>query len=235
MGELTITDNGEADRRQSALPAERLSVVDGILLYRSPDLRRGWLANHIREKRHGNITYFNVNRHINPTNVCVAHCKLCAFGRDLECSRRLHFRTRRNLPARRTRCSRRRHRISHRPPPASRSTFDYYLEMVRGRKQRCPTIHRKAFTMVEVHFFSRIAKISVEEVLQKMKGSRRGLLPRRRRRFSIRVCARLSAITKPADRCGSTPRERLIRPGYTPTPPCSTATSRPKKSASITL
>jgi len=41
----------------------------------------GWLANYVREKRHGNVTYFNVNRHIT-TNVCVAHCKLCAFGRD---------------------------------------------------------------------------------------------------------------------------------------------------------
>ncbi len=48
-------------------------------------------------------------------------------------------------------------------------TFDHYLEMVRGLKKRCPGIHLKAFTMVEVHFFSRIAKISVEEVLQKMK------------------------------------------------------------------
>jgi len=42
----------------------------------------GWLANHVREKKHGNVTYYNVNRHINPTNICVAHCKLCAFGRD---------------------------------------------------------------------------------------------------------------------------------------------------------
>jgi aminodeoxyfutalosine synthase len=48
-------------------------------------------------------------------------------------------------------------------------SFEHYLEMVRGLKQRCPTVHLKAFTMVEVHFFSRIAKISVEEVLQKMK------------------------------------------------------------------
>ena len=41
----------------------------------------GWLANHVRERMHGDLTYFNVNRHINPTNVCVAACKLCAFGR----------------------------------------------------------------------------------------------------------------------------------------------------------
>ncbi len=65
------------------LSGERPSLDDGIALYRSPDLLAvGWLANHGREQRHGNVCYFNVNRHINPTNVCVAHCKLCAFGRS---------------------------------------------------------------------------------------------------------------------------------------------------------
>src|SRR5919109_262593 len=51
-------------------------------LYRSLDiLAVGWLANRVREDMHGNRAYFNVNRHINPTNVCVAACRLCAFGR----------------------------------------------------------------------------------------------------------------------------------------------------------
>ena len=64
------------------LAGERLSFEDGVALYRSPDLLAlGWLANQVREKHHGDVCYFNVNRHINPTNVCVAHCKLCAFGR----------------------------------------------------------------------------------------------------------------------------------------------------------
>ena len=62
---------------------ERLSFDDGVTLYRSPDLLSvGWMANRVREERHGDLCYFNINRHINPTNVCVAHCKLCAFGRD---------------------------------------------------------------------------------------------------------------------------------------------------------
>src|ERR1700761_6675870 len=61
---------------------ERLSFDDAVTLYRSADiLAIGWLANHVRERLHGNVTYFNVNRHINPTNVCVAACRLCAFGR----------------------------------------------------------------------------------------------------------------------------------------------------------
>jgi aminodeoxyfutalosine synthase len=48
-------------------------------------------------------------------------------------------------------------------------TFDHYLEMVRGLKQRCPSVHIKAFTMVEVHYFARIAKLSIEDTLRKMK------------------------------------------------------------------
>ena len=64
------------------LAGERLDFNDGLALYGSPDvLAVGWLANHVRERLHGDVTYFNVNRHINPTNVCVAACKLCAFGR----------------------------------------------------------------------------------------------------------------------------------------------------------
>ena len=83
MSKLTITDQRLKPIADKVLTGERLSVQDGIALYRSPDLLAvGWLANHVREKRHANVTYFNVNRHINPTNVCVAHCKLCAFGRD---------------------------------------------------------------------------------------------------------------------------------------------------------
>jgi aminodeoxyfutalosine synthase len=64
------------------LAGERLDFNDGLVLYGSWDvLAVGWLANHVRERMHGDVTYFNVNRHINPTNVCVANCRLCAFGR----------------------------------------------------------------------------------------------------------------------------------------------------------
>ncbi|MBV9612042.1 MAG: aminofutalosine synthase MqnE, partial [Acidobacteriaceae bacterium] len=61
---------------------ERLSYEDGVTMYRSHDiLALGYLANQVRERMHGDITYFNVNRHINPTDVCVASCRLCAFGK----------------------------------------------------------------------------------------------------------------------------------------------------------
>ncbi|PYX66745.1 MAG: aminofutalosine synthase MqnE, partial [Acidobacteria bacterium] len=51
---------------------ERLDFDDALALYGASDiLAVGWLANHVRERMHADRTYFNVNRHINPTNVCV--------------------------------------------------------------------------------------------------------------------------------------------------------------------
>src|SRR6185295_617849 len=64
------------------MAGERLNTDDALALYRTGDiLAVGWMANHVRERMHGDKTYFNVNRHLNPTNVCVAACRLCAFGR----------------------------------------------------------------------------------------------------------------------------------------------------------
>ncbi len=73
------------------LAGVRLDFDDGVALYRSSDLLAvGYLANHVREKQNGDVTYFNVNRHINPTDVCVAACKLCAFGKQKRDPEGLH-------------------------------------------------------------------------------------------------------------------------------------------------
>jgi len=170
MSELTITDQRLKPIAAKVLAGERLGMDDGIALYRSPDLLAvGWLANHVREKRHGNITYYNVNRHINPTNVCVAHCKLCAFGRDPNAPgaytfalEEIYQRAEQGVREGATEF----HIVGGLHPDL---TFYHYLELVRGLKQRCPSVHIKAFTMVEVHYFARIAKLSIEEVLHKMK------------------------------------------------------------------
>ena len=170
MTGLQITDARLEPVSKKVLAGERLSPEDGLALYQSNDLLAvGWLANYVREKKHGNVTYFNVNRHINPTNVCLAHCRLCAFGRDpnapgayVYALEEVYQRAEQGVREGATEF----HIVGGLHPDL---TFDHYLEMVRGLKKRCPGIHLKAFTMVEVHFFSRIAKISVEEVLQKMK------------------------------------------------------------------
>ena len=67
---------------ERALAGERLSFADGVALYETSDLPAlGKLADTIRRRRHGRTTYFNVNRHLNPTNICYADCKFCGFYR----------------------------------------------------------------------------------------------------------------------------------------------------------
>jgi aminodeoxyfutalosine synthase len=178
VAELLITDQRLAPIAAKVLRGERLSHEDGVALYRSPDLLAvGWLANHVREKRHGNVTYFNVNRHINPTNVCVAHCKLCAFGRDPNAPgaytfalEEIYQRAEQGVREGATEF----HMVGGLHPDLP---FEYFLDMIRGLKQRCPTVHLKAFTMVEVGYFARIAKLSIKETLQKMKDAGVDSLP----------------------------------------------------------
>jgi aminodeoxyfutalosine synthase len=170
VAELTLTDKSLQSIADKVLAGERLSFDDGVALYRTPDLLAvGWLANFVREKRHGNITYYNVNRHINPTNVCVAHCKLCAFGRDSGAPGAYTF-TLEEMYERADQGVREGatefHIVGGLHPDLP---FDFFLELIRGLKQRHPHVHLKAFTMVEVHYFARIAKLTIDETLQKMK------------------------------------------------------------------
>ena len=148
---------------------ERLSEADGVALFRSPDLLAvGYMANLVRERLHGNVTYFNVNRHINPTDVCVASCKLCAFGKkakdptaytmslDQIWERAGHGYTEAVTEI---------HIVGGLHPEL---TVDWYCEMLRGLKQRFPKVHLKAFTMVEIAYFAKRFKLSNEEVLRRL-------------------------------------------------------------------
>jgi len=168
--ELTIDDARLEPIAAKVLAGERLTFEDGLTLYRTPDLLAlGWLANYVREQRHGDVCYFNVNRHINPTNVCVAHCKLCAFGRDPNAPGAYTFaleeiwqRAEEGVREGATEF----HMVGGLHPDLP---FEYFLDLMRGLKKRCPTVHLKAFTMVEVGYFSRISKRSIREVLVALK------------------------------------------------------------------
>ena len=160
------------------MAGERLTSDDGLALYRSPDLLAiGWLANHVREKRHGAVCYFNVNRHINPTNVCVAHCKLCAFGRSPDAPGAYTFaleeiwqRAEQGLREGATEF----HLVGGLHPDLP---FAYFLDLIRGLKARCPGVHLKAFTMVEVGYFARISKLSIHDTLVALKDAGVDSLP----------------------------------------------------------
>lgn len=70
---------------EKVVAGERIEFEEGVLLYEKGELSYlGVLANYIREKRHGDITYFNRNFHIEPTNVCVYDCKFCSYSRMIK-------------------------------------------------------------------------------------------------------------------------------------------------------
>ena len=151
------------------LAGERLTFDEGVTLYRSNDLLSiGYLADHAREKRHGKRTHFNVNRHLNPTNVCVASCRLCAFGRQPD------------APGAYTMALEDAFRIAGENWTQDVTEFHivgglhpnlpfaYYLDLLRGLKDRYPRVHLKAFTAVEIAYFAHVTKLSVQEVLEKL-------------------------------------------------------------------
>ena len=151
---------------------ERLDFNDGVALYRSPDiLAVGWLANWVREKMHGDIAYFNVNRHINPTNVCVAACRLCAFGRKKDApgayTMALEEAWQRAAEGY-SEAVTEFHLVGGLHPDLQ---LEYFLDLISGLKQRFPKVHVKAFTMVEIAFLARRAKLSIRETVQKLKDS----------------------------------------------------------------
>jgi aminodeoxyfutalosine synthase len=148
---------------------ERLSPSDGVALFRSPDLLAvGYMANLVRERLHGNVTFFNVNRHINPTDVCVASCKLCAFGKKAK-DPTAYTMSLEQIWERAghgyTEAATEFHIVGGLHPEL---TVDWYCEMLRGLKQRFPKVHLKAFTMVEIAYFAKRFKMSNEEVLRRL-------------------------------------------------------------------
>jgi aminodeoxyfutalosine synthase len=157
---------------------ERLSLQDAVTLYRSSDiLAVGWLANHVRERMHGNVAYFNVNRHINPTNVCVAACQLCAFGRKKDAPGAYTMALDEAFETAASGYSEavtEFHIVGGLHPDLP---FQYYLDLIAGLKERFPQVHIKALTMVEIAFLAKRAKLSIEETLRQLKAAGLDSLP----------------------------------------------------------
>lgn len=158
--------------------AERLSREDGLALFQSPDLLGvGWLANRMRERFHGNKTFFNINRHINYSNICVNHCRFCSFSREKgvegawEYSLDQIFEMAvRDLPPGGTEL----HIVGGLNPDLP---LDYYLGMLRGLKARLPLVHLKCFTAVEIAHLAKISGLSVRQILEQLIEAGLGSLP----------------------------------------------------------
>ncbi|HPF14269.1 MAG TPA: CofH family radical SAM protein, partial [Planctomycetota bacterium] len=163
---------GLAAIHAKVMAGERLSEADGLALYRNPDLHAvGALANYVREAKHGDHTYFNVNQHINYTNVCNKLCRFCSFQR---------------LPGQEGAYVMRPEEVAqkireqlHEPVTEvhvvggvyPRLPYSYYIDILQAIKRERPSIHIKAFTMVELMQIARLAKKPLAEVLPELQAA----------------------------------------------------------------
>jgi aminodeoxyfutalosine synthase len=150
---------------EKVMRGERISPEEGVLLFEKGNLSwLGALANHVREKLHGNRTYFNRNFHIEPTNVCVFSCKFCSYSRlyahkeegwELTTSQMLDIVKKYDgQPVTEV------HIVGGVHP---KLTMTFFADLLKQIKAHRPELHIKGFTPVELDYMFRKAKLTVEE------------------------------------------------------------------------
>lgn len=155
-----------------------LTFDDGLALYRSPDVFGvGRLANWKRRQLHGENVYYNRNRHINYTNVCALSCKFCSFYRKKGEAGAYEMPVEQVVAVARKAYEQGATEVHIVGGLHPWLKFDYYLAMLRGIRTAAPLLHIKAFTAIEIVHFSRIARLSVREVLLALREAGLGSLP----------------------------------------------------------
>jgi aminodeoxyfutalosine synthase len=157
---------------------ERLTESDGVTLFQTGDLfTLAELANLVRERRHGDRCYYNVNVHLNPTNVCVYRCNFCAFRSDLKAAK-AYVMSDAEIRERADEAHSRGVTEMHIVGGLHHlKDFDWYCKLLRIVKEAHPEIHLKAYTAVEIEWFARISKLSIRRVLEELIASGLGSLP----------------------------------------------------------
>ena len=164
---------------QKVSEAQRISDEECLILFEKADLPFvGVLANYIREKKHGDITYFNRNFHIEPTNVCVFSCKFCSYSRlyakkeegwELSIDQMLDIvKSYDDKPITEV------HIVGGVHP---KMNLDYFVELLQKIHAHRPELHVKGFTAVELDYMFRKAKVSVAEGIQILKNAGLQSLP----------------------------------------------------------
>jgi len=167
-----------SDIRAKVEAGQRLSFDDGLFLENQVDFfTLGELANLVRERKNGNVAYYNVNTHLNATNVCVYRCVFCAFRADLKSEKGYV------MPD---------EQILHRAKEAQERgatelhivgglhhqlPYEWYLNVVRIVHQHYPRLHLKAYTAVEWDWFARLTGRPTKDILAEFKDAGLGSLP----------------------------------------------------------
>jgi aminodeoxyfutalosine synthase len=158
---------------------ERLSLDDGIFLYDPavPLNEVGTLANLVRERKNGNVAYYNINTHLNPTNVCVYRCVFCAFRSDLRQPKGYVMSDEQILARGREAIENGCTEMHIVGGLHHQKKFDWYVNMVRILHEAYPQLHLKAWTAVEIDWFSRLTGMSYQEVLKELVAAGLGSMP----------------------------------------------------------
>jgi aminodeoxyfutalosine synthase len=164
--------------REKVLAGERLTSEDGLHLDEHADLfTLGELANVVRERKNGQFAYYNVNTHLNPTNVCVYRCTFCAFRADLK-SPKGYVMSDEQILERAAEADRRGATelhivggLHHQLP------YEWYLNVIRIIHRVHPRLHLKAYTAVEWDWFARLTGRPTRDLLAEFKEAGLGSLP----------------------------------------------------------
>lgn len=169
--------------KNKVLLGQRLTKEDAIALFQSDDIFTiGRLASHMAEKKNRRNAYFIINRHINPTNICVNRCKFCAFSRSKGEEGAYELTIEEIIEKLKDGHGSRVtghgfsevHIVGGLHPDWP---FQYYLDMLSAIKKEFPSIAIKAFTAVEVDYMSKISGLSLEETLMELKKSGLDIMP----------------------------------------------------------
>jgi aminodeoxyfutalosine synthase len=155
-----------------------LDFDDGMALWGTRDIfSMGEMANYVRRQKHGNLAFYNINRHINYSNICALACKFCEFQRKrgeagaYEFSHDDIFRMAGEaVAAGATEV----HIVGGLHPWLP---FDWYLGMLSGLRSRFPKLHLKAFTAIEINHLTKIARLSTRDVLIALREAGLGSMP----------------------------------------------------------
>src|SRR2546421_4378876 len=151
---------------------ERLSFEDGVALFNTDDLNAlGKLADTMRRQRHGRTTYFNVNRHFNPTNVCYADCKFCGFYRTPRQPDAYTHSVEEALKLAGAAVAEGATELHIVGGLNTKLPFSYYTDLLSSLKRAYPRLHLKAFTMVELDHIAHFYKLSDDDVIEQLKAA----------------------------------------------------------------
>ena len=153
---------------QKVQTGDRLSEEDALTLYQSQDLAGiGAMADHVRERKNGNVATYVFNRYINYSNLCILNCQFCAFSAKKRDAHAFEMTISEVVTATSEAWENGAteiHMVGGLHPSLS---GEWYLDLLREMKKTSPGIHIKAFTAVEVkHLANRIFKKSIQETLE---------------------------------------------------------------------